>query len=93
MFLTQTDREYLSGEYHESDAAIAQIEQAISKTRFENSKGEKLTQKQAITLLGRKKFLAGMDRSAFHWSATQSVQLDDSAEDIVYFDSSRFFRS
>ena len=47
-----------------------------------------ITREQAIRILGRKKFLAGLARSAFHFTASQKSENGDS----VYFDSSIMFR-
>ena len=65
----------------------AQIEAAISKTTFEYNK-RRISASEASRLLGRKEFLSGMSRSAFHWSATRETP--DGA--TVYFDSIRYFK-
>ena len=48
----------------------------------------RITQKKAIEILGRKTFLSGLSRCAFHWSAVRYSQDDKIA---VLFDSYKFF--
>ena len=67
---------------------IAQIGRALPKTDF-RYRGEKIGRDRASDLLGRREFLSGMARSAFHFTA---VRLTDRGEE-VFFDSSRFFKS
>lgn len=92
MKFTGSDRAYLREHHHEPDEAIRQIEAAVSKTvYFLKIKGEgikMISRKRAIEILGREKWLSGMDRSAFHCSATHTT-IDGKT---VYFDSRRFFR-
>lgn len=47
-----------------------------------------ISREQAIALLGKHRYLAGLGRSAFHWSA---VQYTANCEAAVYFDSRKFF--
>lgn len=91
MKFTESDRAYLREHHHEPDEAIRQIEAAVSKTVYSLAiKGEstKISRKKAIEILGREKWLSGMDRSAFHRSATYTTNDGKT----VYFDSRRFFR-
>lgn len=88
---------YKIGETDEQD--IQQISRAATKTKYyvsallsngqPDTKERRISQKEAIAILGRERFLAGLDRSAFHWSAT--VESEDGTM-LVYFDSSAFFR-
>ena len=87
---------YKIGEKDEQD--ILQISRAATKTKYyvsalsngqPDTKERRISQKEAIAILGRERFLAGLDRSAFHWSAT--VESEDGTM-LVYFDSSAFFR-
>ena len=87
MKLTKADREYIRRNFWEDDKHIDQIEDAISKTKFQLG-DEPIGVTRAVAVLGREKFLAGMDRSAFHWSAV--VQADNGQN--VYFDSSAYFK-
>ena len=94
MKLTNKDKEILR-QFGDEEADFEQIERAIGKTTYtlwsiKNGKnvGTKITAKKAIELLGREKFLSGISRSAFHWSAGQDT--DDGRE--ICFNSSRLFR-
>ena len=86
MKLTKADREYIRRNFWEDDKNIDQIEAAIGCTWFEY-KNERIGVRKAIELIGREKFLSGMDRSAFHRTAT--VTTDEGIP--VYFDSSKYF--
>lgn len=86
MKLLEEDKNYLKDlGFLEKD--IVQIEEAIGKTTY-TLEQKKISSKCAIEILGRKVFLSGIGRSAFHWSAVRE------AEDgrTVYFDSSRLFK-
>ena len=79
--------------YPESD--IRQIkEAALSKntkyTLYENNhvKGKCISAKKAIRLLGRRVWLTGLGRSAFHWSACRTVE---GSQQFIIFDSRRLF--
>lgn len=89
MKLTKTDKEMLLciGVREEDFAQIQEVMQ-VRYTSYELN-GEKISRDKAIEILGRKKFLAGLSRSAFHYTA---VSIADSGE-RVYFDSSKYFRS
>ena len=72
MKLTKKDKQLLiSIGYEKKD--FLQIEQATSKTVYEHypkmGVGWKITMQEAIDILGKKEFLSGIARSAFHWSA------------------------
>lgn len=88
MKLTCADKEQLLSWGHPKED-FPQIEEALQKriTKYELC-GKKITREEAISILGRKKFLSGISRSAFHYTATQI--LDDGR--VVYFDSSNLFR-
>lgn len=51
--------------------------------------GKRINGEEAIRILGRRVWLSGLARSAFHWTAMRSSP-DEQYE--VYFDSSRFFK-
>lgn len=86
MKLTQTDKALLLDMGHpESD--FGQIEEATRRTDYEYC-GRQISREEAISLLGRRSYLAGIGRSAFHYSADQ-VTPDGKH---VYFDSSRLFK-
>lgn len=65
---------------------LNQIEYAVAKTTFKCD-GEHISQAEALTILGRKDFLCGMSRSAFHWDTSRTTP-DGRTVD---FDSSRYF--
>ena len=85
MKLTSEDKKVLKeNRYYDED--ISQIEKAITKTVYEMN-GEKISQKKALEILGRKEYLSGISRSAFHCSAVRN----NSNGETVYFDSSKLF--
>ena len=89
MKLTDSDKSLLTGlGYEEKD--MDQIEQAIGKTVFLLNFESRISSGQALSLLGREKFLSGMGRCAFHRSAVRSI--GDSLEDHIYFDASGLFK-
>lgn len=92
MKLNETDKTILR-EIGVPDADFQQIEQAASKTVYEHypktGVGWKISADKAVNLLGRKEYLSGLSRSAFHWSAMRETKNGDQ----VYFDSSRYFEN
>jgi len=52
-------------------------------------KREDISETEALRKLGRERFLQGLCRSAFHWTAT--CETDDG--ELVEFDSKRYFRN
>ena len=87
MKLTEEDKKFLREEMFEDERSILQIEKAIQKTIFEID-GKRISADEVISLIGRKNFLCGMDRSAFHADAVQHTP--DGKE--LYFDSRPFFK-
>ena len=86
MKLTKEDKDCLK-HFGNLDRDMPQIERAISVTTYK-FRGERISREKTIELLGRKKYLAGISRSAFHWD---SVQKTENGE-CVFFDSSKLFR-
>ena len=92
MKLSNKDKKYLRDIGH-TDMDFNQIENASRYTKYEffNVNDEsivtKISQKQAIEILGRETFLSGLGRSAFHSSAVRYNSDDTIA---VVFDSSRY---
>ena len=93
MKLDKVDKAYLEVcGFSESD--FPQIEAAGRRTRYSLAsaangwKYQKITAKEAEKALGRKDFVSGLSRSAFHWSA---VRVNENG-DKVFFDSSSMFR-
>ena len=87
MKLTKADRDFIRRNFWESEQSIDQIERCIDRTKF-TLDGKKIPTARAIAMLGREKFLTGMDRSAFHY--TTVMETEDGQ--MIYFDSSRFFK-
>lgn len=85
MKLTTEDKKYLKTNGY-LDKDMAQIEDAIGKTIYEIN-DIRVSASEACEILGREKFLSGIGRSAFHWSAARDT--GDGA--TVYFDSRRLF--
>lgn len=87
MKLTKKDKEILlSGGISEND--FPQIEAASTgRNTTYTVDNQRISRNKAIALLGRKRFLFGLARSAFHWSSCQTTP--DGRE--VSFDSSKFF--
>ena len=70
-------------------ADFPQIEVAMqSRNTKYTLEGQTISQATAITVLGRKQFLTGISRSAFHATAAKETE----AEKTVLFDSSRLFK-
>lgn len=90
--LTPEDIKFLLNKgYLQED--IPQIQKAISRSSYslynENTDEEKfISASEALDILGRKEFLSGIARSAFHWSSCRRT----SKGDAIYFDSSALFR-
>ena len=89
MKLTKKDKEILiSGGTIEDD--FPQIEAASTgRNTTYTVDNQRISRNKAIALLGRKNFLFGLARSAFHWSSCQTTP--DGRE--VSFDSSKFFET
>ena len=92
MKLTTNDIELLkSWGYLQED--IPQIQKAISRSSYSlyNEKTDDenfISASEALDILGRKEFLSGIARSAFHWSSCRRT----SKGDAIYFDSSALFK-
>jgi len=86
MKLSKSDKEYLK-EIGYSEKDFSQIERATGKTDYMYQR-KRIGQQKAVELLGRKNYLSGIARSAFHFTACRETQ--DGKP--VYFNSMRFFR-
>lgn len=85
MKLTDKDKELLvKWGYVKED--FRQIEKATTKTIYELN-DKKISCKKALEVLGREKYLSGISRSAFHYTA---VRYNDNGDE-VYFNSSKLF--
>lgn len=87
MKLSNEDKEILRKWGHSEDD-LKQIEEATRKTVYELNSKEKISCQDAIKLIGRKEFLSGISRSAFHWSA---LRYTEDGNNFVSFDSSKLF--
>lgn len=89
MKLNKNDKEILF-DLGVPEGDINQIEEAshAKHTTYELD-GQPISREKVIELLGRRSYLAGLARSAFHWSAAQF--LPDGRE--VRFDSGNYFRA
>ena len=87
MELAKEDKVFLvSLGYEEHD--LPQIEAALHASRTTYSlDGEPITRTQALQLLGRESYLAGISRSAFHYTAEQTTENGEA----VGFDSYKLF--
>ena len=74
------------------DEDFPQIELAMqaryTKYKLEN---KAISRERALDLLGRRKYLSGIARSAFHYTAARTIG-DDEESGVVFFDSSRLFK-
>lgn len=91
MKLSKSDKELLANwGFREKD--FPQIEEAMQKSKTKYKLGvTPISRDEAIRVLGRRQYLSGITRSAFHFSAAREVPMSTSGE-VVYFDSSRLFK-
>lgn len=93
MKLTMEDKKCLMSMGHpESDLWQIELAQTGNNTIY-TYKDKRISRKKAIELLGKKKFLSGLSRSAFHWNSYRLIDDNGTDEEGVYFDSSNMFRS
>lgn len=88
MKLTNEDRAMLlDWGYPEED--FAQIEEAFKKSKTTYELGDtSISREDAIAALGRRDYLSGIARSAFHFTAARET----ADGKFVYFDSSKLFK-
>lgn len=86
--LTENDKDILRSWGHD-ERDISQIERVAEKrfTKY-SCEGERISREKAIEILGRRSYLAGLSRSAFHYTASQTTE----SGEIVLFNSSAFFK-
>ena len=88
MKLTDEDKALLL-ELGETEDNFRQVEEAMKTCYTKYSCDVKtISRQKAIELLGRRKYICGLTRSAFHWTAVQET----SDGKTVHFDSRRLFR-
>ena len=91
MKLTSEDKDLLR-QWGYVDKDFAQIELAMQARYTKYKLGTTaISRKRALGLLGRRKYLSGIARSAFHYTAARTVG-DDEKSGVVFFDSSRLFK-
>lgn len=92
MKLTPDDKQLLS-QWGNLDNDIEQICEAIRRTTYtayatDSKKGRRVSANTAVKILGRKEFLSGISRSAFHFDAIR-----ENVDGIkVSFDSRKLFQ-
>lgn len=91
MKLTNEDKDLLlHWGYSEKD--FTQIEEAFQKSKTKYTLGSfSISREEALRVLGRRQYLSGIARSAFHWTAVRCVPMSISNE-VVFFDSSMLFK-
>ena len=93
MKLTKEDKKLLK-DWGFPDEDLTQIERATTKTTYElartsfNTSDNKISAIEAMNILGRKEYLSGIARSAFHWNCCRQNEKGQT----VYFDSSKLFK-
>ncbi len=92
MILSPDDKDLLRSWNH-TDRDIDQISDAIRRTTYTayipgTTRGKRISADAAVEILGRKDFLSGIARSAFHFTA---LRVNGTGTE-VYFDSRKLFR-
>ena len=93
MKLTEEDKQLLRKLGH-PDTDFPQIEEAMqTKYTKYDYQGKRISREKAVELLGRRKYICGLSRSAFHWDAVQLVSENNGPEEnVVYFNSHNLFK-
>lgn len=88
MRLTKDDKVMLTQMGFTNDD-IAQIcEAALAKNTVYKLNGKRISADEAVRILGRRVYLSGIGRSAFHWTAARETVNGG----VVQFDSSKLFK-
>ena len=91
MKLTSEDKDLLR-QWGFDDKDFPQIELATQTRYTKYQIGNKsISRGRALDLLGRRKYLSGIARSAFHYTAARTVG-ENEESGVVFFDSSRLFK-
>lgn len=73
MKLTDTDKAQLA-EWGYSENDVRQIQEAASRSNtIYTMGGQRISREEAITRLGRKEYLSGISRSAFHFTCSRET--------------------
>ena len=84
--LSEQDVEILKM-FNYSNSDIIQIDKAVTKARY-TLDNKRISHKEARVILGDVKFLSGIARSAFHFTAVRETNDNK----LILFDSSRLFK-
>ena len=70
---------------------VAKIVKLRYEWRYENGTSESgpISASEAIGIIGKHRFLCGLDRCAFHYSATQT---NEDASVVIYYDAFEYFK-
>lgn len=89
MKLIESDKKLLK-KWGVQEKDFPQIEEAFQKSKTKYELGSvPISRDKAIQVLGRERYLSGIARSAFHFTAAREVPMSG---EVVYFDSSALFR-
>lgn len=90
MRLTSEDKTLLR-QWGYDDKDFPQIELAMQAhcTKYK-LRNKVISHEQALDLLGRRKYLSGIARSAFHFTAARTIG-ESEESGVIQFDSSRLF--
>ena len=96
--LTQEEKDIIIG-FGYADEDIKQIERAMQKSKTQyrliplktnsNESPKNISKEEAVNILGKRDYLSGIARSAFHWTAHRENQTKTYA---VQFNSSALFK-
>lgn len=91
--MTEERKQMFRDTGHE-EGDMRQLSEALRRTKYKVSNREDdrttpISAVQALEILGEKKFLSGISRSAYHYTAARETE---DGEFVVYFDSSMLFR-
>ena len=79
-------------QYGYANEDFPQVELAMQARYTKYKLGNKaISRERALCLLGRRKYLSGIARSAFHYTAARNVG-ENEESGVVFFDSSRLFK-
>lgn len=89
MKLTKKEKEIiLAMGYENSD--LQQIEEVQNAIKLTDEKNKIVGKKKARTILGLEKYLSGLARASFHWSALRKT---DDEKQFIYFDAHNYFKN
>ena len=88
------ERKQMFRDMGHEEGDMRQLSEALRRTKYKVSNREDdrttpISAVQALEILGEKKFLSGISRSAYHYTSARETE---DGEFVVYFDSSMLFR-